>query len=440
MVSRPAWLSFVAVALVVGGCSTEPLEGDDEALERVEIEVNHDALTLPGSLPGGGLPIGSCSGAMPACGCGGFRICALGSWGSCIYPPEKCNGVDDDCDGQVDEGGDALCADTTACTTAERCSTLSFMVNGVEVRNTTCTAGVNHALCDDRIGCTTDRCAPSAAGRDDAGCTHAPVDAQCSDGCSCTGREVCAPGTAGANAVTGCKRGPAPCERDGNVCTINACCESLTAACRATLGTNAAAFENACAFATGDRVVAETGATVTCPGASTQLPCDDGNPCTREIGCSATTGCLRQNVPDYTVITSMEQGCVVDICIGGRLDRRNVTTETAAILRVPAPTCGSAQGSCGGRSCQPISGGSACLPNAALCDDGIFCNGPEVCDVFDRAPLRRANGTYTPRGCETVSYRRPCLDGSVCTDDVCNEATRVCSFPWRSTDPNCFVD
>lgn len=431
---RTAWLSFIAAALAAG-CSTQGFEDSDEPLERVAIEVKRDELTLP---PLGGGLAGSCSGAMPACGCGGVRLCALGSWGQCIYPPEKCNGIDDDCDGLVDEGGDALCTDDVACTTNEKCTTLSFTLpNGQSVSNTMCTAGLNHARCNDNISCTTDRCAPTSNEQDDAGCTHAPVDSVCSDGCSCTGAETCSPGQAGANAVTGCKAGRAPCERDGNVCTLNACCEGLTAACRATLGASAAQVEAACAFATGDRVVSDTGSTVTCPAQWTTLPCDDGNPCTREVGCSATSGCLRQNVADNTVLASSEQGCVLDVCIGGRPQRRNVTFESAPYLSLPRPACGSVNGLCSSRSCRASGSTWACLPNASLCDDGYFCNGTEVCGGLDDAPLIRANGTSTPRGCVRPPYiQPPCRDGDLCTLDVCNEATDTCSFP-RDTSLAC---
>ncbi len=53
----------------------------------------------------------------PAVGCSGRQVCAAGAWGTCIaeVTPSTCNGMDDDCDGLVDE--DSMCEATTGCQT-----------------------------------------------------------------------------------------------------------------------------------------------------------------------------------------------------------------------------------------------------------------------------------------------------------------------------------
>ncbi len=58
----------------------------------------------------------SCSNA---CGAVGSETCSAGAWGSCnvpTTPTETCDGVDNDCDGQVDETGPGLCASGEVCT------------------------------------------------------------------------------------------------------------------------------------------------------------------------------------------------------------------------------------------------------------------------------------------------------------------------------------
>lgn len=53
------------------------------------------------------------------------------------------------------------------------------------------------------------------------------------------------------------------------------------------------------------------------------------------------------------------------------------------------------------------------------CDDGVFCNGREVCDLR--------------RGC-IAGPRESCDDGDVCTVDRCNEATKSCDRTVRDLD------
>jgi len=80
-----------------------------------------------GTRDAGELPdAGSCTAGdeiacLTACGSMGARRCAGGTFGSCEVPAEACTGMDDDCDGSVDEGLTRGCS--TACGSGtESCS------------------------------------------------------------------------------------------------------------------------------------------------------------------------------------------------------------------------------------------------------------------------------------------------------------------------------
>src|SRR5262249_32832285 len=87
-----------------------------------------------------------------------------------------CNGVDDDCDGAVDEGAAARCPTTDACAGAPVCAGAAGCQPGTPPD------------CDDHLPCTMDACDPSV------GCTHTAVPgcvpctspSDCNDGLACT--------------------------------------------------------------------------------------------------------------------------------------------------------------------------------------------------------------------------------------------------------------
>jgi hypothetical protein len=131
----------------------------------------------------------------------GIRSCAAGQVADSCVPgtpaasqDTTCNGLDDDCDGSVDEDYSGTCSPGSAqvclngqVVTQAACSD-GILCNGSE----TCSAGqcVRSALIvEDNNPCTTDAC--SEAG----GVTHAdlPSGASCSDGNSCNGIELCVP-------------------------------------------------------------------------------------------------------------------------------------------------------------------------------------------------------------------------------------------------------
>lgn len=103
--------------------------------------------------------------------------------GTCgAVPSEACgNNLDDDCDGQTDEGcgpcavDNAECDDGVVCTTNDRCS------------NGTCAGTPDHGRCAPSNQCMTATCSTS-------GCSETPRAGVCDDGNACTTNDACSGG------------------------------------------------------------------------------------------------------------------------------------------------------------------------------------------------------------------------------------------------------
>jgi hypothetical protein len=183
------------------------------------------------------------------------------------------------------------------------------------------------------------------------GCT---TDEQCSDGLYCNGAETCVSGS--------CQAGtPVDCD-DGVGCTDDSCNE-------ATDSCDNVANDANCddgAYCNG----AETCDPVNDCQAGTPIDCDDGVGCTADSCNEATDAC--DNVPDDGVCDN-----------GVFCDGAETCDPVNDCQAGTPPSCDDGVG-CTDDSCN--AGTDACdnVADDANCDNGLFCDGSEICDaIFD---------------------------------------------------------
>ena len=164
---------------------------------------------------------------------GYFTVCGSTS-------QESCNGVDDDCDGTVDEDPVGLCDDGNVCNGTDTCQA------------GTCVVGTPPS-CDDDNLCTVDSCDSAD------GCEHAPV--------------VCDPGEACDPADGQCKPTCTPTGDDTD-------CDGLDDDCDGTADDGYVPTATSC----GTGVCGSTGQLV-CVGGSTQNTCVIGSPTGDDTDC-----------------------------------------------------------------------------------------------------------------------------------------------------------
>ncbi len=395
--------------------------------------------------------------------CSGKRVCEESGLTECDAPVparEICNGIDDDCDGDVDEPD---------------------LLEGVFV-----------PLCDDGNPCTKDSCAA------DAGCVNTVLDeGECGDGNPCTVADHCVDGQCVGDLVEcddenpctenvctkngGCEylAAPGSCD-DGNPCTVGDQCNEGTCAgfaveCDCKAGGDCAVLEdgdlcNGTLFCSKDKLPYQCavlpGSEVQCPIPSfvadgkdwlclqaacdpatakcslvpgqEGLPCDDGDPCTLDDACASglCAGTAPANCNDGNP-------CTDDSCLpqSGCLHIQNSAPCNDADACTTGDLCveGMCQGGgilscndgnpCTDDSCDPQKGCVVQL-NQAACDDGNACTGPDQCKggscvatgllgCKDDNPC--TDDACDPAvGCTHVLNQAPCDDGNVCTSgDQC---------------------
>lgn len=130
--------------------------------------------------------------------------------------------------------------------------------------------------------------------------------------------------------------------------------------------------------------------------------CDDGNPCTNDICVNPGTAeayCENMAVADGTACDDGQFCTVDDVC-------------TAGVCSGEVRNCSDGV-DCTVDSCDETNDVCVNTPDNSYCQDGLFCNGEEVCDVS--------------LGCQpgTPVY---CNDDNECTVDNCNEESDACEY------------
>ncbi len=365
--------------------------------------------------------------------CGGKRICTAEGLTECdagLPAEELCNGIDDDCDGDVDEptevGGDYinLCDDENECTNdtcaGEAGCQHEALDEGECKDGDSCTvgdhceAGVcvgNPVLCDDSNPCTDDSCNGTG------GCLFEPNNADCDDDDPCTVADECNAGQCGGVAIACDCLTDADCEplEDGDKCNGTLLCDTTAlpyqcrvdaatiVTCPAPEGNGSICLAAACNASSGacsvvpahDGYACDSGNVCTvgdhCDAgdcvAGVAVGCDDGNPCTTD-SCSEADGCV--NTPMAGPCDDNNACTLNDSCQDGECG-------WSALLNCDD------ENPCTSDSCDPDAGCTHKLNTAP-------CNDEDVCTTGDHCHL----------GSCISSGALGCDDNNPCTADSCD--------------------
>ncbi len=358
--------------------------------------------------------------------CAGIRVCTETGLSACdaIVPElEECDGLDNNCDGNVDE---ETCDDGNPCTKDgcvpdDGCFNQELDEGSCDdddgcTLGDHCEAGVctgEPVTCNDGNECTEDLCDAVS------GCSFPDIAGPCQDGDACTFGDfcqdgACQPGVAldcdDSNPCTsdlcvenGCDHEPVagPCD-DGNPCTVGDKCQDgecvFTSQSECDDGNGCTSDwcdpAGGCQF-TPNEAACNDGDMCTLNDTCSQgeciagagLDCDDGNGCTNDT-CNPLLGCKHTNnsqpCDDLDPCTMQDQ-CVGGMCVG----------TGAADCEDDNP--------CTTDYCDPMAGCTH-VPNTVSCDDGNACTFGDKCQ----------GGTCA------AGQQVACNDSNPCTDDSCN--------------------
>ena len=382
--------------------------------------------------------------------CEGKRTCGADGLGACdaLAPSiEECNGIDDDCDGEIDNG---VCDDENACT-SDQCDPDAGCVHepltGTECGDLDVCTLADHCLdgecvgtaidCADDNPCTVDNCDPAG------GCNYTFNSADCDDDDPCTVADECNMGI--------CDGFPVDCEcvkdsdcltfEDGDVCNGTLICDTgvvphecavnpgSAVACPEPEGQAAQCQKAQCHPVTGECTVepanegqscddgdectfGEACSNGVCQG-DEPVNCNDGNPCTDDL-CEPEAGCFFENNQadcDDGDLCTVSDICADGACLSGSplaCDDGNVCTDD---------TCDGATGCVHAANQMACDDGNACT-TGDQCQAGT-CDGTGNVDCVDDNPC--TDDWCDPvLGCSHADNQFPCDDDDACTaEDQC---------------------
>ncbi|MCO4761019.1 MAG: hypothetical protein KC502_05910 [Myxococcales bacterium] len=389
--------------------------------------------------------------------CSGVRTClAAGATGapsgggltSCKAPDpeaEKCDGLDNDCDGQADE---ATCDDDNACTDdkcagADGCKHTnatgdcdaddSVCTEKDKCKDGKCEPGTK-LDCDDKNPCTGDTCDPKK------GCKHEALSNQpCNaDDNECTQSDACKDGQCAAGKLKSCD--------SGDTCTVGKC-SVITGKCKYSAQVGIPCNDsNPC-------TTGETCKDESCKGAATK--CDDGNPCTTDTCNSAKGGCVHAKNSD--VCTDGNKCTEKDSCKDGSCVGLAISVTV---------TCDDSD-MCTKDSCSPSKGCLHAPLSSVKCDDGNDCTKNDICDqgkckagtnacdcktdsdCASKEDGNLCNGTLfcdtgaSPFKCKIKESSIIKCDSSInnaCQSNVCNPQAGKCELDFKPSSATCDAD
>ena len=273
--------------------------------------------------------------------------------------------------------------------------------------------------CEDGNACTDNVC-------NDGACEQTNQPGACDDADACTANDTCADGL--------CKGTPVDCD-DGFVCTADSCdskkgCEYVAddTLCDDANGCtdNGCTLDGGCVFTNNTASCDDEDACTTqdacadggCQGGPA-LVCDNGLFCDGQESCDTAKGCQNGSVPAITDLV----GCTIDYCDEDNDKIVHTPDDNACdngLFCDGAESCDVSQGCVNGTP-PPITDLVGCTvdhcdedndivvhnPDDSACDNTLYCDGVETCDAT--------------KGCQNGAP--PSTDDSVaCTVDTCDEA------------------
>jgi hypothetical protein len=352
--------------------------------------------------------------------CSGNRTCTEEGLSQCdseVPNEEFCNGSDDNCDGQIDEG---TCNDGNPCTLDE-CQPNQGCIfepqEGMECDDgDPCTVAElcldgncqgTPVICNDDNPCTDDICDI------DGGCSFEDNQAECDDDEPCTVGDFCKAGSCSGTPIACDCAGDADCVAldDDNVCNGTLFCDDSKLPYQCQTSPDSVVD---CPAPEGKNKLCLAAFCNPLDGSCSLVAANNGTPCDDENGCTYGEVCSEGS------------------CLGGK------------------PLNCNDGDPCTDDSCQPGLGCTTSF-NDAPCDDGNFCTindlcadgacaggGPLDCDDNNAC----TNDICNPvKGCLHTNNSQPCDDLDPCTEqDSCSGGLCLGAVPKDCSDDNPCTD